>query len=68
MKIEKCCENCLYGKIDTRNALPILCLKSIRRVKSKNCIKYSLHSCDDKCRKWESTEIEENETETNQKG
>lgn len=63
MKTEKCCENCFYGKIDTRNALPILCLKSIRRVKSKNCIKYSLHSCDDKCRKWESAEIEEQERE-----
>ena len=52
MKKEKRCDNCKYGKIDTRNVLPILCLKSIRRVKSKNCIKYSLHSEDDKCRKW----------------
>lgn len=41
---------------DTRNVLPILCLKSIRRVKSRNVIKYSLHSCDDKCRNWESAE------------
>lgn len=54
MKKEKRCDNCKYGKIDTRNVLPILCLKSIRRVKSKNCIKYALHSEDDKCRKWES--------------
>lgn len=60
MKIEKCCGNCKYGKIDTRNVLPILCLKSIKRVKTKNCIKYSLHDPDDKCRKWESAEIEEN--------
>lgn len=34
--------------------------KSIKRVKTKNCIKYSLHDPDDKCRKWESAEIEEN--------
>lgn len=52
----KQCDNCKYEKIDTRNTLPILCLKSIRRVKSKKCIKYSLHSCDDKCRNWENAE------------
>ena len=63
MKTEKRCDNCLYGKIDTRNVLPVLCTVSIRTVKSKNCIRYSLHSCDDKCRKWKSAEIEEQERE-----
>lgn len=56
MKTEKCCANCKYGQIDTRNVLPILCLKSIRRVKSRNCIKYSLHAHIDKCRNWENAE------------
>lgn len=58
MKTEKRCDNCIYGKIDTRNVPPVLCLRSIRKVKSKKCIKYSLHSEDDKRRKWESAEIE----------
>ena len=62
MKIEKRCDNCLYGKIDTRNVLPVLCLKSIRIVKSKNKITYAFHSCDDKCKKWTSVELnQENE-------
>lgn len=59
MKTEKRCDNCKYGKIDTRNTLPILCLKSIKEVKSKHCIRYSRHSEDDNCRKWESREVEE---------
>jgi len=63
MKTEKCCANCKYGKIDTRYVLPIICLKSIKRVKSKNCIKYSLHAHIDVCRKWESAEDKENEND-----
>ena len=59
MKTEKRCDNCKYGKIDTRYILPVLCLKSIRPVKSKHSIKYSLHSCDDNCRKWKSAEVDE---------
>ena len=56
MKIEKRCDNCLYGKLDTRAVLPVLCCKSIRIVKSKNKITYAFHSCDDKCRNWTSAE------------
>lgn len=59
MKTEKRCDNCFYGKIDTRNVLPVLCLRSIRPVKSRKCVKYSLHSTDDVCRNWKSAEVEE---------
>lgn len=65
MKTEKRCDNCFYGKIDTRNVLPVLCLRSIRKVKSRHCIKYSLHSVDDKCRNWKSSECEGEENDNN---
>lgn len=63
MKTEKKCENCFYGKINMKNImLPVLCLRSIREVKSQKCIRYAVHSLDDVCRKWESREITEGES------
>lgn len=62
MKVKKLCANCKHGKINTNNIfLPILCLRSIKEVKSQHCIRYSVHSFEDTCRKWESKETEEEE-------
>lgn len=64
MKAEKRCDNCFYGKINTKNImLPVLCLRSIREVKSQKCIRYAVHSVDDKCRNWKSSECEGEEND-----
>lgn len=67
MKMEKRCDNCLWSKESSKEGM-LLCRKSIKMIKKYHSVRYLLCSYDNKCRKWESAEIEENEAETNQKG